>query len=163
MNKAYELARKEIGTYEWKDGHNPKVVQYFADVGHAWVKDDETAWCAAFVGAMLKQAGLPYKKALNARAYKDYGTPVEFKDAIPGDILVYWREDPDSWKGHVGFYVRPSSGGIVTLGGNQSNQVREQAYPRFQLLAVRRPPEPPRAAFFTSFLNFLTSIFGSKK
>ena len=48
MTTPYELAKAEVGTVEWKDGHNPKVVAYFRDAGHPQVKDDETAWCASF-------------------------------------------------------------------------------------------------------------------
>lgn len=140
MNEAYELAREDLGTWEWKDGHNPKVVQYFADVGHAWVKDDETAWCAAFVGAMLERAGLPHTGKLNARSYLGYGTPVKFEDAQEGDIIVFSRGDPQGWQGHVGFYVRTNAAGIVVLGGNQNNQVNEKTYSRHRFLGVVRPP-----------------------
>ena len=50
---AYDLAQEEIGTVEWAKGNNPKVLAYFKDAGHPEVSTDETAWCAAFVGAML--------------------------------------------------------------------------------------------------------------
>ena len=33
MRKPYELARAELGTFEWKDGSNPRVDRYFDDVG----------------------------------------------------------------------------------------------------------------------------------
>ena len=91
MNAAYKLARKEIGTWEWKDGHNPVVLQYFEDTGHAWVQDDETAWCAAFVGSMLKRAGFKHTGKLNARSYQNWGEPVERENARPGDIVVFTR------------------------------------------------------------------------
>ncbi len=67
---AYASAKKEAGTWEWGEGHNPKIVQWFADVGHSWVKDDETAWCAAFLGAMLEKAGIPSTRKLNARQHQ---------------------------------------------------------------------------------------------
>ena len=139
MNDAYAEAREHLGTWEWKDGHNPKIVQWFSDVGHAWVKDDETAWCAAFVGAMLKAGGFAHTGKLNARSYVDYGEHVDPEDAQPGDIVIFWRDDPTSWKGHVGFYVRKAHENIIVLGGNQGNQVSEQAYAANRLLAVRRP------------------------
>ena len=58
MTTAYDLAKAEVGTVEWANGNNPKVVAYFKDSGNPGVMDDETAWCAAFVGAMLKRAGI---------------------------------------------------------------------------------------------------------
>lgn len=146
MSKAYENARRELGTWEWKDGHNPKIVQWFADVGHDWVKDDETAWCAAFVGAMLKSAGIPHTGALNARSYQDWGRPVDLKDARPGDVVVFSRGDPAGWQGHVGFFVREVGGNIVVLGGNQANQVNERAYSKDRLLAVRRHAAPAKTS-----------------
>lgn len=47
-------AGEHIGLKEWPGmKHNPTVVAMFADVGHSWVTDDETSWCAAFVGSVL--------------------------------------------------------------------------------------------------------------
>jgi len=141
VNPAYELANADDGTWEWSDGHNPKVLQYFKDVGHAWVKDDETAWCAAFVGAMLKRAGMAHTGKLNARSYLDWGEEVENLDeAIEGDIVVFWRGSPDSWQGHVGFYVKHDETYVYVLGGNQGNQVNVRPYKRDRLLGVRRDP-----------------------
>lgn len=139
-NVAYDLARADLGTTEWGEGHNPKVVQYFADVGHSWVTDDETAWCAAFVGAMLKRAGMPHTGKLNARSYLEWGVPVHLDYAKPGDLVVLWRESPDSWKGHVAFFVRREGDNVILLGGNQSNRVNEQAYPVDKILGVRQDP-----------------------
>ena len=42
-------AYKHLGLTEIRDdANNPEIVAMFADVGHPRVKDDETAWCAAF-------------------------------------------------------------------------------------------------------------------
>ena len=138
LKTAYDYAKEHLGTWEWATGHNPKIVQYFADVGHAWVKDDETAWCAAFVGAMLKKAGLPHTGKLNARSYLDWGVPVDLADAKPGDIVVFSRGDPKGWQGHVAFYVSHNSSVINVLGGNQNNQVNITPYSRSRLLGIRR-------------------------
>ena len=141
-NKAYNLAVGEIGTVEWADGSNPKVVQYFKDAGHAEVKDDETAWCAAFVGAMLKRAGLSGTGKLNARSYLDWGVPVELDDAREGDIVILKRGN-SSWQGHVGFFVRADDKSVTLLGGNQSNAVNRKSFSisGAQLLGIRRLPE----------------------
>ncbi len=136
---AYSYALEDLGTWEWKDGHNPKVVQYFADVGHSWVQDDETAWCAAFVGAMLKKAGKPHTGKLNARSYLDYGEKIHLDEAEQGDILIFTRGDPSGWQGHVGFYTgQRTTTSVNVLGGNQGNQVNIRSYPISRLLGVRR-------------------------
>lgn len=137
--KAYELAEKEIGTVEWRDGHNPKVIAYFRDAGHPEVKDDETAWCAAFVGAMLRRAGMQSTGMLTARSYLNWGVAVDRKDAKAGDIVILKRGN-SSWQGHVGFFVRDSGTSITLLGGNQANAVNRRAYnvDKGQLLGIRR-------------------------
>jgi len=140
-NPAYELAKQDLGTWEWKEGHNPKVVKYFHDIGHEWVQDDETAWCAAFVGAMLKRGGMSQTGKLNARSYTTWGEEVSLDEAQHGDIVVFTRGDPDGWQGHVGFYEKHNGTDVWVLGGNQGNQVNVKPYPRSRLLSVRRAAE----------------------
>ena len=138
MTTAYELAKAEVGTVEWTDGNNPKVVAYFKDSGNPGVKDDETAWCAAFVGAMLRRAGVKSTGALNARSYLDWGKPVDRKDAQPGDVVIFKRGN-SSWQGHVAFFVKDRGALIDVLGGNQSNAVNVKGYSAKSLLGIRRP------------------------
>lgn len=137
---AYEMAKAEVGTVEWANGNNPKVVAYFKDSGNPGVMDDETAWCAAFVGAMLKRAGIKGTGKLNARSYLDWGTPVARKDAQPGDVVVFKRGN-SSWQGHVAFFVKDRGALIDVLGGNQSNAVNIKGYHSAALLGIRRPPK----------------------
>lgn len=140
--EAYEIAKKEIGTVEWSDGSNPKVVAYFKDAGQAGVKDDATAWCAAFVGAMLKRAGLKGTGSLLARSYLDWGVAVERENAREGDIAVFKRGN-SSWQGHVAFFVKDNGSTIRVLGGNQSDAVNISSYPAASLLGIRRAVGAP--------------------
>ena len=142
---AYELAKAEIGTVEWGNGSNPKVVAYFRDAGQPGVTDDATAWCAAFVGAMIKRAGGNPTGSLMARSYLTWGNPVDLKDAREGDIAVFSRGN-SSWQGHVAFFVRENASTLTVLGGNQSDQVKLSTYPKSSLLSIRRAKasqEPP--------------------
>ena len=136
---AYELAQKEIGTVEWAKGDNPVVIGYFKDAGHPEVSTDATAWCAAFVGAMLARSGVKPTGKLNARSYLDWGAPVERKDAKPGDVVIFKRGN-SSWQGHVAFFVKDKSALIEVLGGNQSNAVNVKGYQASKLLGIRRAP-----------------------
>ena len=140
MTTAYDLAKAEVGTVEWAKGDNPKVVAYFKDSGNPGVMDDETAWCAAFVGAMLRRAGVKSTGALNARSYLDWGTPVDRKNAQPGDVVIFKRGN-SSWQGHVAFFVKDRGALIDVLGGNQSNAVNVKGYQSAALLGIRRPPK----------------------
>jgi uncharacterized protein (TIGR02594 family) len=144
MSAVYDIARSYLGLQEFPGArHNEQVVQFFADSGHSWVQDDETPWCAAFVGSVLAQAGLKGTGELAARSYEDWGDPVNKLDnARRGDVVVLWRESPDSWKGHVGFYEGHGAGTVSLLGGNQGNEVSVAKYPSERVVAVRRAPMP---------------------
>ena len=88
QKRAYVIALEELGTREIRGAqHNPQIVEYAAKVGHDWVEDDETPWCASFLGWALEEADLPSTRKLNARSYLDWGKPVDINDAQPGDVL----------------------------------------------------------------------------
>lgn len=115
---------------------NRTIVEFFKEVGHGWVKDDETAWCAAFVGACLAAADLPHTGSLAARSYLQWGQ----KTTKPrrGDVVVFKRGN-SSWQGHVAFYVGQDSRYVYVLGGNQSNAVNVKGYSKSKLLGYRTP------------------------
>lgn len=119
-------------------GHNLTILQYFKDIGHKWVDNDETAWCSAFVNWVAMKCGYQLSGKLNARSWLNVGEEVETPEL--GDVVIFWREDPTSWKGHVGFFVNYSEDGkfIHCLGGNQGNMVSIKAYPSHRLLGFRR-------------------------
>jgi hypothetical protein len=54
-------------------------------------------------------------------------------------IAVLWRDEPSSWKGHVGFWLREDATHVHLLGGNQLDEVREHTYPRLCVLGYRWP------------------------
>ena len=124
--------------------HDDTIVAYLASTSlppehHA----DETAWCSAFVNWCITEAGLMGTNLANARSWLNFGAAVDA--AQPGDICVFWREDPDSWKGHVGFFMDDDGTNIMVLGGNQTDPetgagaVCIRPYPRSRLLGFRRP------------------------
>jgi uncharacterized protein (TIGR02594 family) len=136
---ALEIALSEYGVAEIVGNkHTRRILDYFDRVGHEWVQTDETAWCAAFLGFCLEEANIQSSRSLNARSYLDWGQAWE-DDPQLGCVAVFWRSSPDSWMGHVGFYITERNGWIYVLGGNQSNQVNIQAYPKSRLLGYRVP------------------------
>lgn len=136
MPKPIEIAFSEYGTEEFVGiKHNPEVLKYFTKIGQKWVKDDETAWCAAFLGYCLEMAGVKSTKALNARSYLTWGKP-SIKPKF-GDIAVFWRVAPNTAFGHVGFFIRADKANVWVLGGNQSNAVNIQKFPLSQVLQYR--------------------------
>ena len=135
-----KLARTQLGTHEGvgpKD--NPKVLQYFVDAAHSEIHHDETAWCAAFVGAMLKRSGIKPSGSLAARSYEAWGQPL--KAPVFGCIAI--KKRPGGWLGHVGFCVGASASQIILLAGNQHDEVCVAAFPRSQFTAFRWPANVP--------------------
>ena len=152
MEHVYNVASDYAGMEEWPGAkHNPEVLAMFGDVGHSWVQDDETPWCAAFVGSVLASCGLPQTGKLNARSYLAWGQAVAFNDMRKGDVCVFWRKSRTGPYGHVAFFDHydEETDMIHVLGGNQGNKVCIAAYPNDRLIEARRmelkaPEKAPR-------------------
>lgn len=117
--------------------HNSIIVGWSQRI-LSWVNDDEISWCSSFLNAMAENVGLEHSGKANARSWLDVGTPIE--NPVIGDVVIYWRVSPTDWRGHVGIFVGYSYDGksILTLGGNQSNQVNISPYSVDRLLGFRR-------------------------
>jgi uncharacterized protein (TIGR02594 family) len=134
VKKAYEY----VGLKEIKgNDHNLEILKMFNDIGCEWVKDDETAWCSCFVNYLAQKIGVERSGKLTARSWLKVGTSII--SPIPGDIVVFWRESRNSWKGHVGIYIgHDRKGDILCLGGNQNNEVNISTYSKNKVLEFRR-------------------------
>ncbi len=126
---------------EWKGPgrHNPAIIQYFREAGQGWVRDDETAWCAAFVNAMLHRAGIEGVQgvnALRARAFMRWGLKLLAPE--PGCIVVLPRGSNPA-EGHVGFLDRQEGPYVQVLGGNQGNSVSIRAFEAVKVIGWRWP------------------------
>ena len=116
---------------------NPEILKYFDASGFDGAKlKDETSWCSAFVNWVCIQCDLPRTNKLNARSWLSVGNRTDCPEL--GDIVVFWRESPSSWKGHVAFYIREDAQFVYCLGGNQGNQVTISAYQKNRVLEYRR-------------------------
>lgn len=134
------IARSYLGTKEIAGAkHNATIVGFFKRVAGRALSD-ETAWCAAFVGSCLVEAGLPSTHKLNARSYLDYGTKL---DAPRLGCIVVFKRGNSSWQGHVAFYVGDNGSRVKVLGGNQSDAVTVASYPKASVLGYRWPTAAP--------------------
>jgi uncharacterized protein (TIGR02594 family) len=116
-----------------------ETLRAFLEQGGQSIDPRKMPWCAAYVNATLYQNGMDGTGKLNARSFLDWGTDVQ--DPQPGDVVVLWRESPDSWKGHVGFFNGyDENGNVLILGGNQGNKVSVGVYPANRILGFRRAP-----------------------
>lgn len=116
-------------------GENPVILEYFSQIGHEWVKDDDTAWCAAFLNWCLIKTGLPQTGSLLARSFLRYGK----KTSTPklGDLVILWRVTKESNFGHVGFFISETPTTFFILAGNHSNEVNITEFPKTKLLDYR--------------------------
>ncbi len=118
--------------------NEPKVIEFFRAMGNYNVKNDEVSWCSVFIGACAKNVGLQYTTLATARSWLDIGSSVN--EPLPGDIVVFWREDPNSWKGHVSIYLGTNieTNEVYALGGNQNDEVCILTYKLDTVLGYRR-------------------------
>ncbi|SHE41127.1 TIGR02594 family protein [Mariniphaga anaerophila] len=139
MESLLKIAFNELGTEEIPGNrHNPEILKYAKETGISGITSDEIPWCSTFVNWVAKKAGLQSSGKANARSWLSVGTRVNMPE--PGDIVVFWRESPESWKGHVGFFLGVSfdKKRVYCLGGNQGNRVSVSAYRLNTVLAYQR-------------------------
>jgi uncharacterized protein (TIGR02594 family) len=119
-----KAARANIGERELAGRkHNPKVLQWWTLI-RAPFTDDETPWCAGFVGAMLESVGIKSSRSAAARSYVRWGRKLD--KPVPGCVVVFERGPRN---GHVGFFVGyDSNGNLRILGGNQGDEVNIKSF-----------------------------------
>lgn len=120
--------------------HNPLVVKMFALIRMSGIKDDETPWCAAFVGSCLEEAGIKSSRSAAALSYLDYGQ--KLAAPVLGSIAVKRRYNSSGKVigGHVFFVAgRTTDGRILGLGGNQNNRVGIDPFDPSGIVGYRYP------------------------
>ncbi len=123
---------------------NLVILNWASELGISYTGDD-VPWCGLFIahciGVTLANEPLP-KDPLMARSWRNLGA-----SCTPGlgAVLVFWREDPNSYKGHVGLYAGESADGksFLVLGGNQSDKVSYAWIAKSRLLEARWPATAP--------------------
>jgi hypothetical protein len=124
---ALEIALSEMASgakEEVTNNSGPWVEKYLNGI-----VDPPANWCAAFVSWCFSRhrEGLPFRYSLGARdirtQFKQKKWTYEVSQGTlpePGDIIVWWRGQPDGWKGHIGLVHSLSEGGILyTVEGNK--------------------------------------------
>jgi uncharacterized protein (TIGR02594 family) len=114
--------------------HNPTILRWWVAI-RAPFTDDETPWCAGFVGGVLEKCGIRSSRRASARSYLSWGQ--RLAGPAIGSIVVFERGPRN---GHVGFVVgRDKAGNILVLGGNQGNAVSIKPFPVSRILGQRWP------------------------
>lgn len=133
------LAKKLQGLKEIKGAqHEPEILQMWRDIKRSGIKNDETPWCAAFVGSVLERSAIRSTRFESARSYLDWG--VKLDKPVYGCIVVFSRNGG----GHVGFVVgQDANGNLLVLGGNQNDEVNIRSFPKDRVVGYRYPVGEP--------------------
>ncbi len=135
-------ARRHLGLREIKGAkHAPMILKWWSTI-RAPFTDDETPWCAGFVGGVLEAVGIKSSRSAAARSYLKWGIGLE--RPVPGCVVVFWRGEPSSASGHVAFVAGVDRAGrLMCLGGNQGDAVSIAPFAASRLLGYRWPADSP--------------------
>lgn len=132
------LASLNLGKNEHTD--RKSLSEFFAVGGAASLDPEKTAWCAAFVNAVLGSNGFKGTGSNAASSFQDIGKAVSTPQ--PGDIVLI--KGGDSGINHVGFFKGTNANGSVdVLGGNQgaNGEVNVSTFKASAIAGYRRPNE----------------------
>lgn len=140
------LGRRHIGLKEIEGKlHNDEIVKFWDDAKiKLRVVDDETPWCAAFVGAMLERTGYQGTGSGMARSYAN--TPSLYARIPPAlGAIVVLESNRGKASGHVGFMtgISADQSHILLLGGNQGNRVSEDLFKFSRIVGCYWPIKAP--------------------
>jgi hypothetical protein len=127
---ALQIAIGELGNgEEGKNNAGPHIEKYLNGLA-----EPPANWCAAFVSWCYTQAAeinhyiVPFQYSLSARAImteikttgKKMQDLVSFSKTNPkaGDLVFFWRDNPNSWMGHVGIIAFAGLNSINVIEGN---------------------------------------------
>lgn len=142
------VARSYLGLREYRGNrHNPKILEWWSKCRLPFT-DDETPWCAGFVGGVMEECGIRSTRSAAARSYNWQGWGKSLSKPCVGAVVVFWRKSRRGPYGHVGIVVgRDQNKNLMVLGGNQGNRVSIKPFSRSRVLSYHYPPghTPPRA------------------
>lgn len=128
-SRVISIAESYIGYGQY---NNYRILNSFTGMN---IRDG--GWCAGFVNAVLRQAGLKGTNSVMARSFLHWGTSTN--TPVQGDIVVFrdLTQSRDPAHGHVGFYMYREGDYIMTLGGNEDKQVKIKGYPVSYVIGYR--------------------------
>lgn len=115
---------------------NSTIMQYAKDCDMPEYTHDEIAWCSLLMNWIMLVCGFTRTKTLAARDWLKIG--IKITDPQMGDVVIFWRDKPDGWEGHVALFIRKENGVVWCGGGNQSNMISIIPMPEARVLGYRR-------------------------
>jgi uncharacterized protein (TIGR02594 family) len=115
---------------------NPDIIRYHS---YTTLKatSDEIPWCSSALCACFEEIGLDSPRSAAARSWLTWGMPCSA--FVLGSVAIFERGKPNSGSGHVAIALAENNGVITCIGGNQSNTINIQDFPKTQLLGYRWP------------------------
>lgn len=127
QRKIVSIAQAEIGRGETAaDNRGEDIRKYLRG-------KENLSWCAGFVAWVLEQAGINEQYPLSARAIFNQAKTKGLFDPKPGDLIIFWRNSKEDWRGHIGIVSRVNEKKIWTIEGNRGSfpaKVKEFEYQR---------------------------------
>lgn len=113
--KVLQIARAELGQGETRANNDGAAVLKYT-------KGKRAPWCMAFASYTLERAGVNrFGYTLNVREFfkraRRQGMTTDAPQ--PGDIAIFWRDDPQGSLGHVGIIERVTDQTLETIEGNR--------------------------------------------
>jgi uncharacterized protein (TIGR02594 family) len=103
---------------------NNRGIEKFIEQGKCGKLGDP--WCAIWVNAKLEQSGVTGRRSASSQSFRKNKNFIKLDGPALGAIAVYWRKSQKYGLGHVGFYMGETKTQVLTLGGNESDAVRQQ-------------------------------------
>lgn len=142
IDKPYWFMRAEtyIGQKEIAGTrHNPVILRMWQRI-RAPFTDDETPWCAGFVGSVLEECNILSTRSAAALSYRTWGIGCPWPTV---GAIAYMSRRNSAGKlvgGHVAFVAgKDFAGNIILLGGNQGNMVRLSPFAASRIQGYRWP------------------------
>ena len=127
-------ARSYIGTREIPGPKTQALILKWWGLIRAPFRDDETPWCAGFVGGVLEECGIASTRSASSLSYLTWG--IALSAPVLGAVAVKRRKGG----GHVTFVAGSDGhGNLWCVGGNQSDAVTCALYPAGVFEAFRWP------------------------
>jgi uncharacterized protein (TIGR02594 family) len=142
----YVSASAEIGKREIGNTNNGPEITRYRQLAKCGQPGDP--WCAIFANAMFSLCNpvVAGTRSALARSFTNDPNFVQLGGPALGAVTVFWRESPDSGKGHVGFYFGETAQSVYVLGGNEDNMVQIAPMTNRQLMGYWWPATAAKPA-----------------
>lgn len=130
-----QIASMELGVSEVIGlDNNKRIIGYHSETSLK-AMTDEIPWCSAFCCWVMKQCNIKHTNSAAARSWLKWG----YESAPIDGCIVVLKRGASEVSGHVGFLVGYDEKFVHILGGNQSNKVCIQKFPKHDVLGYRWP------------------------